>query len=264
MDTSAHSAPPLTPGMLPGRRGLTDGPRGRAVRQVPGRRDPVGATSHGRPRRGAGGEDPAAAATTTGTVRAGRACLGGPRVPSAPAVGVQRRSCQRTARRREHDRPAGAAASSSVVLGEVVRGCAVGRDRSGSAHGPGPDEHRATTGRPARRRRREVVPGTGAAATAQEDSSCRGGKRDASVAAAVEVGVPGVAALPTGPAVAATAATGVLVIGRRVAVGAAAAGIGRGAARGVAAGVAVARRRAQRGPSDALAPCCRWPRWSRS
>ena len=187
-----------------------------------------------------------------------------PRVAAPAAVRVQGRRAEPAGQGGQHDRAAGAPAAPAVVGGELVGVGTVGGDGARAGDPARTDEHDAAAGRTVGVGRGEVVRRAGTAAAAEQRARPGRRHRCTTPAAGGLVGVPGVAADAATAAVAAATAAGVLVVGGRVRVRAAAAGVAGCTAGRVAAGVAVSRP-----PSPAVSrrcprPCCRRRSRSRS
>ncbi len=165
---------------------------------------------------------------------AGAGAGGGPGIGAGPAARRNGQAGQVPVQGREDDAAAGAAASAAVVVGRGP-GQAVRGDRARTGDVADPDHHDPAAGCAARHDAGAVVARAGAAAAAHDDLRRRGGEDLAAVAADVETAVPGEPALAARAAVGPAAAAGVLVVGGRVPVRSAAAGVA-GRAPGHAAG----------------------------
>ena len=180
--------------------------------------------------------------TAAATATAGAVLIGVGLVATGAAAGADGEAtdaARDSGQRGQHDDRATPAAAAAAVLTADVAGRAIGIDCARAREASGAHQHDAAAGAAGRRQDRVVVAAC-AATAAQEHAARRAGYDHAAVAAACQVRRPRVAAHAAGTAVATTATARVLTVARRVAIGAAAAGVAGCAASEVAVRVAVA------------------------
>jgi len=148
------------------------------------------------------------------------ACVGRPGVCAVASICGCSHTIHSARGRGYDDAPSGATTTAAIIVG-CHANPAVGGDDARSAQRAGSDHHDPTAGTARGGEPARVVATPGAAAASEHDAPCRGGERGAPQAADRLIGVPAVAAHAALPSVGATATTRVLVVGRRVEVGAA-------------------------------------------